>query len=234
MARLIAFLLSKEHAPGVKASVVVGGLGLFFVFLMASAFADGEVRRREAPLRALLGSSAFDALAEGHSHPQHYLQRPPLPGWVRALRPDTPAHDPERDRRAPDFELPANDGSTFRMAERRGKIVVLNFWTVTCQPCVEEMPSLIELSRILRDRRDVELVTISVDGDWETVRTVVPENAPLTVLLDPDRAVVRQMFGTRLYPETWIVDPRGVIRLRVDGRRDWASPIVLDAIESFR
>jgi peroxiredoxin len=232
MARLIASLTSKEHAPGVKASVLVGGLGMVFVYMLASAFADGELRRREAPLRAVLGNPAFEALSTGQSHPQHYLQRPPTPAWIGALR-DAPAHDPARDRRVPDFELPTQGGGTWRMADQRGKVVVLNFWTVTCQPCVEEMPTLIELSRILRGRDDVELVTISTDRDWETVRTVVPDGA-LTVLLDPDKRVVREMFGTRLYPETWIIDPQGTIRLRVDGRRDWASPIVLDAIEGFR
>jgi peroxiredoxin len=223
---------SKDHTAALTASLVVGVLGMVVVYMLASAFADGELRRREAPLRALLGNAAFEALSAGQAHPQHYLQRPPTPAWIAALR-DAPAHDPERDRRAPDFELPMRDGSTWRMADQRGKVVVLNFWTVTCQPCVEEMPSLIELERLLRGRSDVELVTISTDRDWETVRTVVPDGA-LTVLLDPDRRVVREMFGTRLYPETWIIDGQGIIRLRVDGRRDWSSPIVLDAIESFR
>lgn len=234
MPRLNTILSSRARGVGasVKASVVVGALGLVFVFLLASAFADGEVRRREAPLRALLGNPAFEALSAGRSHPQHYLQRPPMPAWIRGLR-EGAAHDPARDRRVPDFELPAQDGSSWRMSAQRGKTVVLNFWTVTCQPCVEEMPSLVELSRVLRDRRDLELVTISTDRDWETVRTVVPSGA-LTVLLDPEKRVVRELFGTRLYPETWVIDREGIVRMRVDGRRDWASPVMLDAIESFR
>ncbi|MCZ7681473.1 MAG: TlpA family protein disulfide reductase [Sandaracinaceae bacterium] len=106
------------------------------------------------------------------------------------------------------------------MSDHRGKVVVMNFWTVTCQPCVEEMPTLVQLSRILEERDDIELVTVSTDRDWDTVRTVVPEDAPMTVLLDPEREVVNGKFGTRLFPETWIIDPDGVIRLRVDGSRD--------------
>lgn len=228
MVRLIAILLSKEHGPAVKAGVMVAALGGLLVYFLAVAFTDGEVRRREMPVRALLGNSAYDAWIEGQEPAEHYLHRPPSPAWVGA-RPGASGPD----LRAPDFELPMRDGSTWRLRDHRGKVIVLNFWTVTCQPCVEEMPSLVELSRALRGRDDVELVTISTDRSWNVVRTVVPDDAPLTVLLDPDRSVVRDRFGTRLYPETWVIDPEGVIRLRVDGRRDWSSPIVLDAIESY-
>jgi peroxiredoxin len=212
--------------------VIVAVPGLLCAFVLGTAFADGELRRREAPLRAILGNEAFDELSAGRSYPQHYLQRPPAPAWIRAFG-ETTSHDPARERRVPDFELRALDGTPWRMADRRGKAVILNFWTVTCQPCIEEMPSLIELGRMLRGRSDVELVTISIDGDAETARTVVPDGS-LTVLLDPERRVVRDMFGTRLFPETWIVDPRGVVRLRIDGSRDWASPLVLDAIAALR
>ena len=47
-----------------------------------------------------------------------------------------------------------------------------------------------------------------------------------------DKSVVRGMFGSRLYPETWVIDPDGVIRVRVDGGKDWAAPIALEMIES--
>jgi peroxiredoxin len=188
-------------------------LGATAIVLFSAAFADGEVRRRESPLRAMLGSEAYDALVRGERTDQHYLGN---------------------DRLAPDFELRDAGGRPWRMREHRGKVVVLNFWTVTCQPCLQEMPSLIDLAELLRHRDDIELVTISTDRDWGTVRTVIPDHSPLKVLLDPDRAVVRGRFGTRLYPETWIVDPRGVIRMRVDGPRDWSMPIALQIFESFR
>ncbi|MGF1467448.1 MAG: peroxiredoxin family protein [Sandaracinaceae bacterium] len=198
--------------PGeLAAAVIVVALAVPFVYLFSTAFADGEVRRMEAPLRAMLGD-AYDALRSGEPVPQHYLGD---------------------DRRAPDFSLPRADGSEWRLSDHRGKVVVLNFWTVTCRPCLEEMPSLIALSRILRYRDDIELATISTDADWATVRTVLPEQTPVTVLLDPDKAVVEERFGTRLYPETWVIDPEGVIRLRVDGARDWSSAVAMDVFESF-
>jgi peroxiredoxin len=232
MIRLLAILLSKENGPEVKAGALVAALGGIFAFFLLSAFADGEVRRAEMPLRALLGGQVYDELMSGEESPQHYMRRPPTPAWSTWLS-STARQERGEDRLAPDFALQAQDGSTWRLSEQRGKVVILNFWTVTCQPCIEEMPTLVELAGTLRGRDDVELVTISTDRDWDTVRTIVPDEAGLKVLLDPDRAVVRDAFGTRLYPETWVIDPEGVIRLRVDGSRDWSSPVVLDVIEGY-
>lgn len=195
------------------AGLLVFALGAPLVFMLASAGVDGETRRREAPLRALLGDETYAALASGERTEQHYLGD---------------------DRLAPDFTLRDREGNEFRLSEHRGKTVVLNFWTITCQPCIEEMPALEELARIVADRDDVELVSIATDRTWDDVSTVLGPRSPLRVLLDPDRAVVRERFGTRLYPETWVIDPRGVVRLRVDGPRDWSSAVALDAIESFR
>lgn len=194
------------------AALVVLLVGGPFAFMFASAFTDGETRRREAPLRALLGDEAFEALTHGRPIDMHYLGD---------------------DRLVPDFELRDEDGHTVRMRDLRGRVVVLNFWTVTCGPCVEEMPSFVDLARILEHRDDVTLLTVSTDRDWSQVHTVVPEGTPLRVLLDPDRHVVRDLFGTRMYPETWVIDREGVIRLRVDGARDWSSAVTVDAIESF-
>ena len=196
----------------VAAALIVLLVGAPLAYMLASAFADGETRRRETPLRALLGDAAYETLSRGRPSDVHYLGN---------------------DRLVPDFELQDQDGRTFRMSETRGRVVVLNFWSVTCGPCIEEMPSLVELSRILADRDDVELVTLSTDRSWDEVRTVIPPGTPLRVLLDSDRAVARGRFGTRMYPETWVVDRRGVIRLRVDGARPWSSAIAVDAIESF-
>lgn len=196
----------------ILAGIAVLLLGAPLAFMFASALADGEARRHEAPLRAILGNAAYDALRRGDPSDQHYLGD---------------------DRLAPDFTLQDREGRPWRLSDHRGKVVVLNFWTVTCQPCVEEMPTLEELAQIVGEREDVELVTISTDRSWDQVATVVPPTSRLRVLLDPDKAVVRDRFGTRLYPETWIIDREGVIRLRVDGPREWSSAIAVDAIESF-
>lgn len=170
-------------------------------------------------------------------------------GFVTAARADTrrsgctalcamqPAYA-GRDRTAPDFELPDLKGQKVRFSQYRGQTVVLNFWTKTCKPCLEEMPALAELARIGLKRKDFVVVTVSTDAGPDDVRDTLQValngEPPFPVLFDPDATVVAEKFGTRLYPETWIIDPQGVIRARFDGARDWSEPISLEVVELAR
>ena len=179
---------------------------------LITAIIDGERRKTAAPFEALFGARTYQALREGKNTTGHY--------WGR-------------ERRAPDFELRDQYDRAWRLGKQRGKVVVLNFWTKTCKPCLDEMPSLERLAQLVQHRQDIELATITIDKDWPDVSPVFQGNTPLRVLFDPKRSVVRDRFGTKLYPETWIIDAQGVVRLRYDGPNDWSSPLSLEIIESF-
>jgi peroxiredoxin len=139
-----------------------------------------------------------------------------------------------RNRTAPDFELPALDGRKVRLSDYRGKVVILNFWSKTCKPCLEEMPSLHDLGTILKDRNDIVLLTVTTDESaadaQSTLQSILKSNANFVTLVDPGGEIVAGKYGSKLYPETWFVDPEGVIRARIDGPRDWlkAAPLTID------
>lgn len=203
-----AALVRSEYLAGIAAIVV----GAPLVYMFAAAIADGQVRVKEAPLRAIIGANSYEAVRAGESA-TNYIGN---------------------DRRAPDFTVHDRAGREWKLSDHRGKIVVMNFWTKTCRPCLEEMPSLLDLAGRLRDRDDVELVAITTDADWEAVRTIFPPQNDLEILFDPESSVVNGMFGTRLFPETWFIDGDGIIRLRVDGPRDWSQPIIEELIDSLK
>ena len=150
-----------------------------------------------------------------------------------ALRPDYA----NVNRTAPDFELPTLDGSTKRLSDYRGKVVVLNFWTKTCRPCLEEMPSLADFSRVLGHRKDIVLLTVTTDESVQdardTLTSVLNGEAPFVTFVDADNTVVADKYGTKLYPETWFIDKNGVIRARFDGGRDWMNPLLVEFAESL-
>jgi peroxiredoxin len=142
------------------------------------------------------------------------------------------------EKKAPGFALRDLDGRTVTLESLRGKVVVLNFWSKTCGPCLEEMPSLAELTQVVRDRTDVVVVAVSIDDGPEdvnpTLKTVLRGPPPFQVLFDPDAKVVTGAYGTHLFPETWLLDKKGVIRARFDGAREWNSPLVVNFIDALR
>jgi len=151
-----------------------------------------------------------------------------------ALRPEYAA----RNRLAPDFELPSMTGRKVKLSSYRGKAVILNFWTKTCRPCLEEMPSIADLAKALKAHPGVALVTVTTDESAadarDTLRSVLGGgDAPFEVLIDSEGAVVQGKYGTKLFPETWFIDRQGVIRARFDGGRSWASPLTIDLAESL-
>lgn len=174
---------------------------------------DGTARHRETALRTVLTNERFEALRGGEGGFPHYLG-------------DT--------LRAPDFALRDRSGRQFRLSEHRGRVVVLNFWSITCPPCLEEMPSIETLAQIAGRWGDVDVVTVSTDDSWDEVAPLIARDARATYLLDPTDEVVSGRFGTRMYPETWIIDREGIVRFRYDGARDWSDPVMLGVIESFR
>jgi peroxiredoxin len=143
------------------------------------------------------------------------------------------------DRRAPDFTLKGMKGESVSLSSLRGKVVLLNFWTKTCGPCLEEMPELAELTKILQSRTDVAVIAVSTDEGPDAVRDTLKsvlreDTPPFTVLFDPENDVVLGKFGTHLFPETWVIDKRGVIRARFDGQRRWSDPTFVELVDQVR
>jgi hypothetical protein len=60
------------------------------------------------------------------------------------------------------------------------------------------------------------------------------EEPPFVTLVDADNKIVKGKFGTTLFPETWIVDKRGVVRARFDGAKDWSNPVIVEYIDQLR
>ena len=113
-------------------------------------------------------------------------------------------------RPAPDFTLQSLDGRAVRLADFRGKAVVLNFWATWCAPCRVEMPWLVELARQYR-AQGVEVVGVSMDdpGQEQAVAKFARErNVDYTVLLG-NNAVGDAYGGARFLPQTFFIDRDG-------------------------
>lgn len=128
---------------------------------------------------------------------------------------------------APDFTVTDSQRSV-TLSQLRGKPVILNFWATWCPPCVEEMPSLVELHKKLGDK--VTVLAVAEDADQNAVNQFVRDhNVDLLTVRDP-RQTANELYGTFKFPETYVIDRDGKIVRKFIGPTDWTSP---DLVEYF-
>lgn len=70
---------------------------------------------------------------------------------------------PVKDRaRMADLVMPQLDGSSWRLSDHRGEVVLINYWASWCAPCRQETPGLIDLARDYR-YKGLSIVGVSMD-----------------------------------------------------------------------
>ncbi len=113
------------------------------------------------------------------------------------------------------------------LSQFRGQVVVLNFWATWCPPCVEEMPSLVEMQRRMK-AKGVTVVAVSMDVDEKAYHQFLKDHGVnLLTVRDPDQKS-SALYGTFKFPETYIIDRSGVMRRKFIGAVDWTEPEVMD------
>ncbi|HEY4398892.1 MAG TPA: TlpA disulfide reductase family protein [Acidimicrobiia bacterium] len=118
---------------------------------------------------------------------------------------------------APDFQLPALDGhGDARLADYRGRPVIVNFWASWCNPCRQEFPLL---KQTLRDHRRQRLAVIGVTFQDipSDSRTFVKQRRATWPQGVDDGGAVANAFGVRAIPQSFFVRPDGTIAARVFG-----------------
>lgn len=131
-------------------------------------------------------------------------------------------YDPPRP--APPFGLPDLHGKTVRLADLRGKVVLLYFWATWCPDCREELPSVNKLYTDFKGQ-GFEVLLISFREDPGVVTRAVRERGYVApVLLDQSGEVTGKGYGVWGPPTAYFVNRRGQLVGRVVGPRGWDSP----------
>ena len=138
------------------------------------------------------------------------------------------SHLPRIGSSAPDFTVQDAE-RTVTLSQLRGQVVVLNFWATWCPPCVDEMPSLVEMQRRMKDK-GVTVLAVSVDVDDAAYRQFVKRHGVnLLTVRDPGQKV-SEVYGTFKFPETYLVDRKGIMRRKFIGAIDWNAPEITELL----
>jgi len=121
---------------------------------------------------------------------------------------------------APDFVLKDLQGKDLKLADYKGKVLVLNFWATWCPPCRAEIPDFVEAYAANKDK-GLEILGVSVDR--MTADRLLPFvskakiNYPVVLA---DAKIVQDYEPGDYIPTTIIIDKKGIVRRRHVGQMD--------------
>ena len=119
---------------------------------------------------------------------------------------------PGKERKpAPDFALKDADGKLVRLADYRGKVVLLDFWATWCGPCKIEIPWFMEMQRKNKDRGFEVLVVAMDDEGWEAVKPFVTDLKVNYRIVIGNDATAESYGGVDALPTTFLIDRDGKI-----------------------
>ena len=136
---------------------------------------------------------------------------------------------------APDIGFIDAEGKPLRLADFRGRYMLVNLWATWCGPCIIELPELAQLQKALpQDRITVVPVDVLERLDagklGEFLKMHQAEGLP--VFIDRERATQRGFVANEL-PLTVLIDGEGREVARAAGGQKWGDPAVVAYLKAI-
>lgn len=122
----------------------------------------------------------------------------------------------------PDFEVTVLNGAKIRMADLRGRPVVLVFWATWCAECLRDVPEWVRLQEEF-GARGVTLLALSDEDRVVLKPFVLAHGIPYPVASLANQELPEPFRGVDILPMTFVIDPQGVIRQATPGPQDFGG-----------
>ena len=135
-------------------------------------------------------------------------------------------------RLAPNFELIDAKGHSLNLADKLGKVVLLNFWASWCPPCVKEIPSMNRLAESF-DADKFEIVSVNFKESPKEITDFMQKvQVDFPVLMDLDGKVSAD-YEIFSFPSSFLIDAKGQLRYSVNAAIEWDEPEVKKVIQTL-
>lgn len=135
---------------------------------------------------------------------------------ILSSTPESEISDRWSGKRFPDLEMTDVNGVVHSTTSLNGKIVVINFWSTTCAPCLREIPRLNDLVAKY-DKENVVFLAVAPDPKEEVSRVVKKNPFSYTLVADAKR--LYDKLGISGYPYHMVIDSKGYIHSVFQGTR---------------
>ena len=132
---------------------------------------------------------------------------------------------------AHDFSGELNDGSIINLKDYHHRFVLLNFWATWCVPCLKEMPDLEKVYQKMGSKKLIVLA-VGMGEDKRSIRKFAKKHEFTFPMVADTTLEIARLYGVENIPITYLINPEGVIIGRALGIRDWASPKLIDFLDS--
>lgn len=131
---------------------------------------------------------------------------------------------------APDFTLTDTD-HTVSLHDLHGKLVLLNFWAAHCGPCIEEMPSLVQLQTRMGSK--ITILGVGIDTSNDDYHQFLRQFGVNFLTVNDRDKKSYYLYGATGYPETTVIDRSGTVRRKFVGPMKWDSPEIMEYLQKL-
>ena len=118
---------------------------------------------------------------------------------------------------------------------KEGNNLFVHFWATWCGPCETEFPELIELSELIKTKKNVKFLFVAVNDEVKKVKKFLKrfkDQSNFVILVDND-FVHQNHFGTFKLPETYLFGPDMKLIKKYVGPQKWMQRHIVDTYKSL-
>lgn len=131
---------------------------------------------------------------------------------------------------APEIRFETESGDAKSTKEFEGQALLINFWAVWCQPCLDEMPSLAALENHFASQ-GLTVLAFDIEGGGEDIRgTLSGIDLPKNLIVNFNKAQLRS-YDVHAIPLSILIDRGGLVRNVYTGPRDWMDVDTIREVE---
>ncbi|MBN2135394.1 MAG: TlpA family protein disulfide reductase [Acidobacteria bacterium] len=116
-------------------------------------------------------------------------------------------------KKAKDFTATFIDGKEYSLSDFRGKVVLLDFWSMTCKPCVQAFPVFKELYNKYHSK-GFEIIGVNLNEDIEKVKNFLKDNEIPWLNIAEGKgwdSKIKNLYNMQWLPSIWIIDGEGTL-----------------------